>query len=414
LSHFSGSSKAPDGRLWFANNAVAQTIDPAHLTGNAVPPPVHITDIVADRKSYPLQEALKLPALTRDFEVDYTALSFTAPKKVLFRYMLEGHDAGWQDPGARRQALYNDLPPKKYRFRVIACNNDGVWNETGASLDFSILPAYYQTARFRALCGAALLLLLWFLYQLRLRQLRYQFKIGLEAQVSERTRVARELHDTLLQSFQGAVFQFQAARKLMLRNADNAVQVANEAIQAAEEGITEGRAAIHGLRPEAAGQRDLPELLNAAGHESASAQEPGGRPASFSVIVEGKQQVLRPMLQDEVYRISREVIRNAFGHAVASRIEVEIRYDQDQLRVRFRDDGKGIDPKILEDGGLPGHWGISGMRERAKRIGARLDFWSEVGAGTEVELTVPATMAYEKRRKSRRFGIFHRAGSDEQ
>jgi len=232
--------------------------------------------------------------------------------------------------------------------------------------------------------------------------------------VSERTRVARELHDTLLQSFQGAVFQFQAARKLMLRNADNAVQVANEAIQAAEEGITEGRAAIHGLRPEAAGQRDLPELLNAAGHESASAQEPGGRPASFSVIVEGKQQVLRPMLQDEVYRISREVIRNAFGHAVASRIEVEIRYDQDQLRVRFRDDGKGIDPKILEDGGLPGHWGISGMRERAKRIGARLDFWSEVGAGTEVELTVPATMAYEKRRKSRRFGIFHRAGSDEQ
>jgi signal transduction histidine kinase len=120
------------------------------------------------------------------------------------------------------------------------------------------------------------------------------------------------------------------------------------------------------------------------------------------------------MFQDEVYRICREVIRNAFAHAVASHIEVEIRYDQDQLRVRIRDDGKGIDPKILEDGGQPGHWGISGMGERAQRIGSRLDFWSETGAGTEVQLTIPAAVAYEKRRHNRRFRLFHRAGSDEQ
>jgi len=414
LSHFSGSSKAPDGRLWFANNSVAQVIDPAHLTGNTVPPPVHITGIVADRKSFPLQEALKLSALTRDLEIDYTALSFAAPKKVLFRYMLEGHDASWQDPGTRRQAFYNDLPPKKYRFRVIACNNDGVWNETGASVDFSILPAYYQTVWFKILCAAAFLALLWAFYLFRLQQLRGQFTIGAEARVNERTRVARELHDTLLQSFQGAVFQFQAARKLLLRNADNAMQVIDEAIQAAEEGITEGRAAIHDLRPEAASQRDLPELLKATGHELAGAQGPDVHPPNFSVIVEGKQQALPPMLQDEVYRISREVIRNAFTHAAAGHIELEIRYDQDQLRVRIRDDGKGIDPRILEDGGRPGHWGISGMRERAQRIGARLDFWSEMGAGTEVELMVPASMAYEKRRDGRRFRMFNRAGGDDQ
>jgi signal transduction histidine kinase len=396
--------------LWFANNSVAQVIDPAHLTGNTVPPPVHITGIVADRKSFPLQEALKLPALTRDLEIDYTALSFAAPKKVLFRYMLEGHDASWQDPGTRRQAFYNDLPPKKYRFRVIACNNDGVWNETGASVDFSILPAYYQTVWFKILCAAAFLALLWAFYLFRLQQLRDQFTIGAEARVNERTRVARELHDTLLQSFQGAVFQFQAARKLLLRNADNAMQVIDEAIQAAEEGITEGRAAIHDLRPEAASQRDLPELLKTTGHELAGAQGPDVHPPNFSVIVEGKQQTVPPMLQVEVYRISCEVIRNAFAHAAASRIEVEIRYDQDQLRVRIRDDGKGIDPKILEDGGRPGHWGISGMRERAQRIGARLDFWSDVGAGTEVELAVPASMAYQKRRDGRRFRLFNRAG----
>lgn len=231
--------------------------------------------------------------------------------------------------------------------------------------------------------------------------------------VAERTRVARELHDTLLQSFQGAVFQFQAARKLLLRNADNAMLVVDEAIHAAEEGIAEGRAAIHDLRPEPAAQRDLPDLLNAAGHESAGVQEPDGHPLSFSVIVEGKQQTLPPILQVEVYRISRELIRNAFAHAAASRIELEIRYDQDQLRVRIRDDGKGVDPKILEDGGRSGHWGISGMRERAQRIGAQLAFWSEVGAGTEVQLTVPGAIAYKKHRDGHRFRLFRRAGSDE-
>ena len=379
-----------------------------------MPPPVHVNAIIADRKSYAAQEALKLPALTRDLEVDYTALSFAAPKKVLFRYMLEGHDTSWQEPGTRRQAFYNDLPPKKYRFRVIACNNDGVWNETGASLEFSILPAYYQTAWFRLLCAVAFVALLLALYQLRLQQMRHQYAVRIEASVGERLRIARELHDTLLQSFQGAVFQFQAARRLLLRKADNAMQVVDEAIQTAEEGIAEGRAAIHDLRPEPAAQRDLPELLNDAGREIATAHEMNANVASYRVVIEGKQQDLSPMLQDEVYRISREVIRNAFAHAVATHVEVEIRYDQNQLRVRVRDDGKGIEPKILETGGQTGHFGIPGMRERAQRIGAHLDFWSEVGAGTEVELTVPASMAYQKRHKGRGFGLFHRAGRDEQ
>ena len=183
FGHFNTSTKTPDGRLWFANGSVVQTVNPAHMTGNSVPPPVHINDIIADRKSYSVQEALKLPALTRDLEIDYTALSFAAPRKVLFRYMLEGRDAGWQEPGARRQAFYNDLPPRRYRFRVIACNNDGVWNETGASLDFSIAPAYYQTYRFLAACVAALLAMLWGVYQLRVRQLHQRFNIGLEARV---------------------------------------------------------------------------------------------------------------------------------------------------------------------------------------------------------------------------------------
>jgi len=290
---------------------------------------------------------------------------------------------------------------------VIACNNDGVWNETGASLNFSIAPAYYQTMWFRVLCGAAFLLLLWALYQLRLQQLRHQITIGLEARVNERTRVARELHDTLLQSFQGALFQIQAARNMLLRRADDGMAVLDEAIVAAEDGITEGRGAIRDLRPDPVGQRSLPELLEATEQELAGDQELDGHSAEFRVVVEGKEQNLSLMVQEEIYKISREAIRNAFHHAAASHIEVEIRYDEDQFRLRIRDDGKGIDPKILKAEGEAGHWGIPGMRERAQRINARLEFWSEMGAGTELELSVAAAVAYEKRLKGRGFRLFH-------
>jgi ligand-binding sensor domain-containing protein len=147
---FNASAKTPDGRLWFTNDSVVQVIDPAHVHENTLPPPVDISALVADRKAYPLNSGVRLPPRTRDLEIDYTALSFVAPQKVLFRYMLEGHDAGWQEPGTRRQAFYNDLRPGPYRFRVIACNNDGVWNETGASVNFSILPTFYQTKGFEA------------------------------------------------------------------------------------------------------------------------------------------------------------------------------------------------------------------------------------------------------------------------
>jgi signal transduction histidine kinase len=404
-----------DGRIWFTASGGVAWVDPKknQIVRNTLPPPVSITTVLVDGSRHLQFAHLRLPAHTASIQISYSALSLSVPERVRFRYKLEGSDDDWQEVGTRREAFYTNLGPRHYRFRVIACNQDGVWNDVGAFVEFTIAPAWYQTAWFRLCCVAALFLLLRAVYLFRIRQLEAQFAAGLEARIDERTRIARELHDTLLQSFQGAVFQFQAARKLLLRAADNAMQMVDEAIQAAEEGITEGRVAIQDLRPEAAAQRDLPELLNAAGHELASAQEPDGHPPSFNVIVEGRQQSLPPMLQDEVYRISREVVRNAFAHAVAGHIEVEIRYDQDQLRVRIRDDGKGIDPKFLEDGGRPGHWGISGMRERAQRIGAQLAFWSEVGAGAEVQLTVPGAIAYKKHRDGHRFRLFRRAGSDE-
>src|ERR1700746_17325 len=164
-------------------------IDPGHLSRNALPPPGHVGALIADRKNYPPGEELRLPPVTRELEIDYTALSFVVPQKVRFRYKLEGRDTTWQEPGTRRQAFYSDLRPRKYRFRVIACNNDGLWNEEGATLDFSVAPAWYQTNWFRVACAASVLISLYLLYQLRLRQLHHQFSIGLDARVNERTRI---------------------------------------------------------------------------------------------------------------------------------------------------------------------------------------------------------------------------------
>ena len=405
-------TKSADGRIWLAIGVGLSVIDPHHLPFNTLPPPVHIERIVADGKECDTSNGLQLPARVQHIDIDYTALSLVVPEKNRFRFKLEGYDSDWRDVGNRRQAFYTNLEPRKYRFRVIACNNSGVWNETGATLEFSIAPAYYQTLWFRALCVAAFFVLLWALYQRRLHVIRRQYAAGLEASVSERLRIARELHDTLLQSIQGAAFQLQTARKLLLRKADNGMEALDEAIAATDEAITEGRSAIHDLRPEPVAQRSLPELLTATGRELADTHQLNGTAPAFHVIVEGKQRDLARMLQDEVFRISREVIRNAFTHARASRIEVEIHYDNDQLRVRIRDDGKGIAPQILKAGGQSGHFGIPGIRERAQHIGSRLQFWSEAGAGTEVELAVPAAMAYRKQRNGRRFRLFHRADSE--
>ena len=203
------ASRGPDGKLWFANGSVVQMIDPSHLIRNTIPPPVHIEAVIADRKSYSFDQSIELPPRTRDLEIDYTALSFVASQKVRFRYRLDGRDDSWLDSGNRRQAFYTDLGPGKYRFRVQACNNDGLWNDSGASLNFMMEPAFYQAAWFRLLCTSLAISTLWLLYLLRLRQATAQVRERLGARLEERERIARELHDTLLQGFQGLMLRFQ-------------------------------------------------------------------------------------------------------------------------------------------------------------------------------------------------------------
>lgn len=411
---FNGAAQTPDGRLWFVQFTALQTIDPSRMTINRIAPPVHIEELFADRKSYSIHQQVRLPPLTHNLEIDYTGLSFAVPQKVRFRYKLEGHDADWQEPGTRRQAFYSDLPPGRYRFHVIACNNNGVWNEEGATLPFSVAPAWFQTYWFRLFCITAFSLLIWALYRLRLRQLAREFNTTMEARVAERTRIARDLHDTLLQSLHGIMFRFQAARNMLPRRPEEAMEALDGAITRTEQAIAESRDAIKDLRAVPAAQSDMVELLTAMSQKLADMQEAGFDPPVFSVTVEGEQRQLSPMIQDEVYRIAHEVLLNAFRHAEARRVEAEIRYNRHSLRLRFRDNGKGIDPEILREGGRPGHWGLPGVRERARRIGAQLDFWSDAGAGTEIQLSVSAAIAYKKNRDNAPVGLLRKEKNREQ
>ncbi|HWC17581.1 MAG TPA: two-component regulator propeller domain-containing protein, partial [Terriglobales bacterium] len=402
-------TKSPDGRIWFTAYDGVGVIDPHNLPVNKIPPPVQVEQVTADRKAYEASNGLRLPANVRDLEIDYTALSFVAPEKVRFRYKLEGLDRDWQDVDNRRQAFYTNLPPRNYRFRVKACNNSGVWNEAGAFLTFSVAPAYYQTIWFRSLCVIAFLALIAALYEYRLRQVARQFNIRMEERVNERTRVARDLHDTLLQSFQGVLLKFHAVTYLLPDHPDEAQKNLEAVIEQARSAVTEGRNTVYGLRSSTISSSDLARTISTLGEELV-ANHADQTPPDFRVHVQGEPRDLAPLLCDEVYRVAGEALRNAFKHAHATRIEVEFRYDRRQFRMRVRDNGKGIDPNILGGDGPAGHYGLPGMHERAKLVGGKLSVWSEIHSGTEIELAIPASVAYGKAAAPRR-SVFFRRGA---
>jgi len=254
-------------------------------------------------------------------------LSLVAPEKVRFRFKLEGQDPDWREVLNIRRVQYSNLAPGSYRFRVTAANNSGVWNQDGAALYFSIAPAYWQTNWFRALCVAAFLFVPWALYQVRLRQIARGFNARLEERVAERTRIARDLHDTLLQSFQGLLLRFQTVRELLRTRPAEAEETLESAIDQTAQAITEGREAVQGLRASTVEPNDLAVAI-AKLEEDLAAETGSDTSAGFHVAVEGTPQTLHPIVRDEIYRIASEALRNAFRHAEAKQIEVELRYDE--------------------------------------------------------------------------------------
>jgi signal transduction histidine kinase/streptogramin lyase len=382
------AARSPDGRLWFVNGSVLQMIDPSRAATDPDPPPVYLEKLVAAGRSYPSTGEVQLAALPRDIEIDYTALSYVAPQKIRFRYKLEGRDAGWQDPGTRRQAFYTDLPPGKYRFRVIASNGEGVWNDKGAALDFSVAPAWFQTRWFLSLCVLSSALLILALYRLRVQQIQKSLSARFDERLAERTRMARELHDTFLQTLQGS--------KLI---AEDAVEESYDPVRMRRameqllvwlgQAVQEGRAALNSLRTSTTQKNDLAEAFARATEEC---QLVGPVEVSFSVT--GHSREMHPVVRDELYRIGYEAIRNACTHSRGSRLEVCLKYGRD-LAMHVKDNGIGLEPAII-DHGKEGHFGLQGMRERVARIGGKLTVASAAGSGTEITVVVPGGIVFRE------------------
>ena len=382
------ATKTSDGRLWFVADTVLQMIDPRQSYRNPIPPPVHIENLIADRKDYGSSERIRLPALSRDIEIDYTALSFVMPQRVGFRYKLEGRDQDWQETGTRRQAFYTSLSPGPYRFRVIASNNTGLWNEVGASLYFSVAPAYYQTTWFKAICLLGVAGFVYSAYRLRVRQVTSQLRGRMYERLAERERIARDLHDTFFQGIQGLLLRFHTVTSQLARD-EPARRMLEETLKQSDQVMLEGRELVLDLRETVSQYNDLPTALADFGE---GMQE--GVSCDFKVAVTGTIRPLHPVVFEELFKIGKEALGNAFWHSEAHSIEAELNYERSELRIRIRDDGKGIDSTILRQGHRDGHFGLPGMRERAKKVGAHLDVWSRPGAGTEIELRIAGSIAY--------------------
>ena len=380
------------GRVWFSTNHGLSVVNPARTAGTSAPALVNIESIAGDGTALNLGGPIHFPPATRRTTFRYVGLSLSNSERVRYRYRLDGFDRGWSEPTANREATYANLGAGSYRFRVMASNSDGLWNGSEATVGFEVEPTLWQTRWFQLGCVVCAGLATLLVYRLRVRQLTQLLKVGFEERLAERTRIARELHDTLLQSFQAVLLKLHSGADLIRNRPDEAEKILTRAIEQARQAVTEGRDAVHGLRSSTIEMNDLSRAVRVLGAELAD-QSDSNSP-EFRVNVEGTPRDLPPIVRDDVYRIAGEAIRNAFQHAQAARIEVEIRYDPRQLRLCIRDDGKGIDPKILESGARAGHYGLPGLQERAKRVGGKLTVRSDLGFGTEFELTIPSSVVY--------------------
>jgi signal transduction histidine kinase len=376
-----------DGRLWFVTREGLARVDPGEIRLNQMPPPVMIEAVTADGRREENPGNLRMARGVSSLELDYTALSLTAPERVRFRYRLEGVDDKWVDAGARREAFYTSLAPGRYSFHVIAANEDGVWNNEGARLELESPPTFVQSLPFRIACAVAVLALLWLLYSLRLRTIAGRLHMAASARLNERERIARELHDTLLQGFQGLTLLLQAIARRVESEPEKVQRLIEQALERADSVLEEGRDRVKDLRVSDRMSGDLSQLFIRV------AEEAQPHTTRVRVTVEGNARALDSLVGDEIAKVGTEAITNVFLHARASTLDVDIVYQHRQFTLRISDDGIGIDPAVLSSG-RDGHFGLRGMRERARNMGGSISIASRPDSGTAIELSVPAPIAY--------------------
>jgi signal transduction histidine kinase/ligand-binding sensor domain-containing protein len=372
-----------EGRIWIAGSNGAARIDPRRLYRNTVAPPLQVRALLASGQAASLASPVLAPG-TSDVQIDYAAASYTMPERVRFRYRLDGVDAGWRDAGDRRTAYYTRLDPGSYVFRVIAANEDGVWNTDGARIAFSIRPTFVQGVPFKLLCAALLLAGAWLLHRLRLRRATMQLRRLLQERANERERIARILHDTLMQSVQALLMLFERARDTL--PPERAEQsLLDRTLALARTTISEGRDELSALRGAAGVTGDLAGALTPVALLLGEQYGVG-----FEVVISDDTRVLRHGVAHEASFIAREALQNAFRHAGASKVVLELDFGA-RFSLRVRDDGRGM----AHHAGGSGHWGLIGMRERAAALGATLDLDAADGGGSVVALSLDGRKAYD-------------------
>ena len=378
------------GQLWFSTNGGLSMVNPARATANAAPALVHIEAISVDGNPLDLRGPVRVPGAKQRTTFRFVALSLSRPERVRYRYKLDGFDHAWSEAVTNREATYGNLGAGPYRFRVMASNGDGVWNGSEAAVGFEVQPTLWETWWFRLSCVTCAGLATLLVYRLRMHHLTRLLNVRFEERLAERTRVAQELHDTLLQGVLSASMQLHVAVDQLPEDSP-ARATTNRVLQLMGLVVEEGRHTLRGLRSSTDSAHDLEASLSRIPEELGSSQG-----VDFRVVVEGVSLPLSAAIRDEVYHLGREALVNAFRHSRANNIDVQLEYSANQLRMVVRDNGRGIDPEVLQFG-RDGHWGLPGMRERAERMGARLRVLSRAGSGTEVELHVPADIAFESR-----------------
>jgi signal transduction histidine kinase len=378
----------PSGQVWISLNRGLAVANPELILRDSAPATVRIDSISAGGTQVNLNNPLRFASGRQSISFNYASTSLSLPELGRFRYKLDGYDQGWSDIVASRQVIYSHLDPGPYLFRIVAWSREGLWNGPETTVPFVVEPAFWQTWWFRASCLVLSVILIVTLHRLRTYQLTRRLNVRFQERLAERTRIAQELHDTLLQGFVSASMQLDVAED-QLPDDSPTKPVLKRILQLMGRVTEEGRNALRGLRTADDDSRDLELAFSRVRQELAIDEN-----IDYRVVAHSTTRPLRPAIRDEVYRIGREALANAFLHSRASTIEVEVEYATKYLRIIVRDDGCGIDPQVL-DAGRQGHWGLPGMRERSEGIGASLRLLSRIGAGTEVELTVPSVIAFE-------------------
>jgi signal transduction histidine kinase/ligand-binding sensor domain-containing protein len=373
--------RATDGTLWFATLKGLAVVDPTHMQTNKVPPRLAIEQIsvddVPDSSPLPLRIPLKISPGHNRFAFHYAGLSFTAPQRVHFRYRLEGFDRHWIDAGTQRAAYYTNLPPGHYTFRVMASNNDGIWSEGAAEAAFTVEPHVYQTLWFRALLLLAMGSLFVFAYRWRVRRVRSEFQVVLQ----ERTRIAREIHDTLAQGFAAVSVQLEVVSRLMQTSAESARQALDTARALVRGSLQDARISIWDLRSQSAEREDLAARIRRLADTLTASSGIKTR-----LQVGGTYRPLSVEVESELVRIAQEAVVNAVRHGSPEIIAVQMFFAPERIELVVQDNGKGFSG--TPSASQAGHFGITGMRERAERIGGTLTIASGQGEGTEVRVVV--------------------------